>query len=113
MFSGIERRSEPRVRIAVRVQISGTDAQSEEYSEKVLAMNLSRQGALLWGVQAELQPGDVLQLSYGERSARFQIVWVLEQKRRAGSQIALRLLQNQDCPWEAALPAQQAAEQLC
>jgi hypothetical protein len=113
MFSGIERRGEPRVRIAVRVQISGTDAQYEEYSEKVLAMNLSRHGARLWGVQAELQPGDVLRLDYGKHSAEFRIVWVLEERRGAGSQVAVRLLQNQDCPWEEALPAQQAAEQLC
>ena len=113
MVSGIERRGEPRVRIAVRVQISGRDAQYEEYCEKVLAMNLSRHGALLWGVQAELQPGDVLSLSYGQRFAQFRIVWVLDERRGTSSQVALRLLQNQDCPWEEALPAQQAAEQLC
>jgi hypothetical protein len=113
MVSGIERRGEPRVRIALRVQISGTDAQHEEFSEKVLAMNLTRQGARLWGVQADLQPGHVLRLSYGKCSAEFRIIWVLEEKRRVGSQVGLRLLQNQDCPWEEALPAQQAAEQLC
>ena len=113
MFSGIERRREPRVRIAVRVQISGRDAQYEEYSEKVLAMGLSRHGALLWGVQAELEPGDILSLSYGQHSAQFQIVWVLDEARGTGSQVAVRLLQNQECPWEEVLPAQQAAEQLC
>jgi hypothetical protein len=113
MFSGIERRREPRVRIAVRVQISGRDAQYEEYSEKVLAMNLSRHGALLWGVQAELEPGDILSLSYGQRSAQCRIVWVLDEARGTGSHVAVRLLQNQDCPWEEALPAHEAAEQLC
>ena len=113
MISGIERRGEPRVRIAVRVQISGMDAMFEEYSEKVLAMNLSRHGARLWGVQAELEPGDVLTLRYGQRSAQFRIVWVLDEARGTGCKVAVRLLQNQDCPWEEALPAEQAAEQLC
>lgn len=112
MFS-MERRSEPRVRVAARVQISGTDAQYGGYSEQVLAINLSRHGALLWGVETELRSGDVLTLNYGKRSAQFQIVWVLEEAGATGQQVALRLLQNQDCPWEEALPAVQAAVLLC
>ena len=109
----MERRSEPRVRVAARVLISGTDAQQDEYSEKVLAINLSRHGALLWGVNSELRSGDVLTLNYGQRSAQFRIVWVLEEARGARTQVALLLLQNEDCPWEEALPAVQAAVQLC
>lgn len=112
MFS-MERRSEPRVRVAVRVLISGTDAQRDGCSEQVLAINLSRHGALLWGVKSELRSGDVLTLKYGKRSAQFQIVWVLEEAGGADQQVALRLLEEQDCPWEEALPAVQAAVQLC
>ena len=108
-----DRRGEPRIRIAVRVRISGRNAQHETFTERALAVNLSRDGALLWGIATELRSGDFITLQYGKRAARFRIVWVLEEAEFSGTQVAIQLLHNQACPWEEALPVQQAAEQLC
>jgi len=99
----IERRSEPRVRIAVRVTVSGTDTRCEEFSESVVATNLSRGGALLSRVAAELRCGDLIAVRYGVCLARFRIVWVLDMGNE-GSEVAIHRLRGQPCPWEGVLP---------
>jgi hypothetical protein len=109
----MERRTEPRVRVALRVQVCGNDAQQEAFSETVLAINLSRNGSLLWGVQAELRSGGLVTIRYANRAALMRVVWVFDEDDVQGSQVALRLIKDQDCPWEEALPTPQAAEQLC
>jgi hypothetical protein len=104
----LERRNEPRVRAALWVDVSGTDAQREPFSQRVIAINLSLNGGLLWGVEAELRSGDVITVSYLERKALFQVVWVLEESA-VGAQVALHRLAEQPCPWGEALPAATAA----
>ena len=108
----VERRGESRVRIQLRVQLSGTDARCERFSESVVATNLSRSGALLTKVETELRCGDLIVVEYGNRRAHFRIVWVLEGGTQEGTRIAIHKLGNQDCPWEAVLPleAEIAAE---
>ena len=104
-----ERRSEPRVRAALWVDITGTDVHREPFSERVIAINLSEHGALLWGVEAELRSGDLITVAYNRRKAHFQVVWVLEESP-IGAQVAVHRLPEQPCPWEEALPAAVGAE---
>jgi hypothetical protein len=99
-----ERRSEPRVRAALWVEVAGTDVQHEPFSERVIAINLSEHGALLWGVEAELRSGDVITVAYHERKGQFQVVWVLEESA-VGAEVAVHRLAEQPCPWEEALAA--------
>lgn len=106
----IERRSEPRIRIAVRVKVSGADARCGAFSETVLATNLSRSGALLTKVEAELRCGDRITVEYGSRTAHFRIVWVLGNGAREGPQVAIHKVANQECPWEAVLPLEEMVE---
>jgi hypothetical protein len=104
-----ERRSEPRVRAALWVEVAGTDAQCEPFSERVIAINLSLNGGLLWGVEAELRSGDIITVTYLNRKAQFQVVWVLEESP-VGAQVAVRRLAEQPCPWENALPTEVVVE---
>jgi hypothetical protein len=96
------RRSEPRVRNTLRVQISGIDACCEEFSENALAVNLSRAGALACGVHAGLRCGDFITVRYGENIAHFRVIWVLE-SGIGGSAIAIHRVQHERCPWEEVL----------
>jgi hypothetical protein len=100
----LERRREPRFRAALRVEISGTDAQREEFSERVIAINLSHNGALLWGVKAELRSGDRVVVRCLGRRVQLQVVWILEEGLD-GSQVAVRRVHEEPCPWEEALPS--------
>lgn len=104
----LERRSEPRVRSTLRVEISGVGAGCEKFSENVLASNLSRGGALLSGVQADLRCGGFILVRYGEHRAHFRIVWVLE-SGMGGNDVAIHRVPNERCPWEEALPHEETA----
>ena len=55
-----DRRSEERVRIELRVKVSGVDARCENFSEHALATNISRSGALLSKITTQLRCGDLL-----------------------------------------------------
>jgi hypothetical protein len=103
-----ERRREPRVRAEVWVEVSGSDARCENYRERVLATSLSRGGALLTQVHAELRCGDLIGVEFGGRHAYFRIVWVLSSGESQGMQVAIHKLTSQACPWEKMLPAEPA-----
>jgi hypothetical protein len=100
----LEHRREPRVAAVLRVEISGKDAQQCPFLDQVLAINLSQNGALLWGVKAELRSGDGITVNYQGRQAQFRVVWILEE-RRAAVEVAIHRQPGEPCPWEEALPA--------
>ena len=105
----IERRKQSRVRVELRVEISGMDAACEIFSQSAMATNLSRSGALLRGVAAILRCGDLLTMKYGERHAEFRIVWVLDRGAHDGLEVAVHRLEGSPCPWEAVLGMQETA----
>jgi hypothetical protein len=104
----LERRKEPRMRMELRVRVSGSDAACEEFSEHVAATNLSRSGALLSKVKVELRCGDLLAIEYDGRQANFRIVWVLDAAAHEGSQVAVHRVGNRPCPWEKILQSAEA-----
>ena len=101
----IERRKEPRVRLSLPVKVSGTDGEGELFTTTVKATSLSRSGALLTGLRAELRCGDMLTVEYEGRKADFRIVWVLNLGRRQSAEVAVHKLSPQPCPWEDVLSA--------
>ena len=103
-----ERRKETRVRAELCVEVSGTDAHCGAFRETVLATSLSRSGALLTNVHAQLRSGDLLAVEYGGRHAYFRIVWTLEGGGCEGMQVAIHRLTSQLCPWEKILPSEPA-----
>jgi hypothetical protein len=103
-----ERRKEPRVRAEVWVEVSGKDARCDSYRERVLAMSLSRSGALLTNVHAELRCGDLIGVEHEDCHAYFRIVWVLSSGEMDGMKVAIHKLTSQACPWEKMLPAEPA-----
>jgi hypothetical protein len=106
-----ERRKQSRVRVELRVEVSGKDASSETFSQSAMASNLSRSGALLSGVAAVLRCGDRLSVKYGERQAKFRIIWVLDRGAHDGCEVAVHRLAESPCPWEAVLGLQETARE--
>ena len=107
----IERRKQSRVRVELRVEISGMDAACEIFSQSAMATNLSRSGALLRGVAVVLRCGDLLSVKYGERQAEFRIVWVLDRGTHDGFEVAVHRLASSPCPWEGVLGLQETARE--
>jgi hypothetical protein len=70
------KRREPRIDTAVPVRIFGTDTNGRTFSEKLTTLNVSRHGAELGGVQAQLKMGEIIGLTYGTNKAHFRVMWV-------------------------------------
>lgn len=98
----IERRKEPRTRLSLPVTVSGRDADGEPFTTHVEATSLSRSGALLRGIEAELRCGDLLTVEYEGRKADFRIVWVLNLGDRRSAKVAVHKPSYMPCPWESA-----------
>jgi hypothetical protein len=87
------------------VTVSGRDAGGELFTTNVEASSLSRSGALLRGIGAELRCGDLLTVEYKGHKADFRIVWVLNLGDRRSAKVAVHKPSLMPCPWESALPA--------
>jgi hypothetical protein len=98
-----ERRQEHRVRIELRVKVSGIDAGCERFSERAIATNISRGGALLSQIQTDLRCGDLLEIEYGSHRTQYRIVWVFDDGLKGGARVAVHRVGNRPCPWEELL----------
>jgi hypothetical protein len=72
----MDRRKQPRVFVELPVQIWGMDAHSRPFTQPASLRTISGRGATLQGVDAQLKPGDVLDVQYQGNKAQFRIVWL-------------------------------------
>jgi hypothetical protein len=102
----VGKRREPRVDKAVPVRIFGTDSNGQIFSEKLNTLNVSRHGAELGGVQAQLTMGEIIGLTYGTNKVHFRIMWVGSPGSPKQGRIGLLNLSPEKPLWDFALPAQ-------
>jgi hypothetical protein len=97
------RRREPRMQAKLHVRIAGVDASGRSILLMVPTRNVSRQGALIEGVQDTLKVGQIVAITYQASRARFRVTWV-GAGDRAG-QIGVQSIEGQKCIWNTnALP---------
>jgi hypothetical protein len=97
------KRREPRVLAKLHVRISGIDASGRPILLMVPTLNVSRQGALLEGIQAMLKVGDSVAITYKTSKARFRVTWVGDAER--AGQIGVQIVETEKCIWDSsALP---------
>jgi hypothetical protein len=97
------KRREPRKPAKLHVRIAGLDASGRPILLMVPTRNVSRQGALLEGVQGMLKVGEIVTITYKTSKARFRVTWVGD-AARAG-QIGVQSVETEKCIWDAtALP---------
>jgi len=97
-------RREGRKDMKVSVRIFGTDAAGKLFSETVSTINISRDGVLLSGVQAELKPGETIGIGYGAQKGRFSVKWVGEPNSPRARQVGLMNLTPDKPLWDFPLP---------
>lgn len=105
----IDRRKEPRFETDVELVVWGVDTHGECFMQPARARDISLSGALLSGIDTELQSGDVVGILYAGRKARFRVVWVRYDGTGDLLQVAVHRVAADDCPWldlvsEAATP---------
>jgi len=106
----IDRRRESRARTALTVRVWGIDANGRAFNDQTFVRDISLRGALLEGLEHPIRPGDLVGVQYGERRARFHVVWVGKIGLGENFRAALQRLQRDDCPWRDELPECQISE---
>ncbi|MBZ5521816.1 MAG: hypothetical protein LAP21_06205 [Acidobacteriia bacterium] len=101
------KRREYRMTVPLSVRLWGLDRHGRVFSQNVKTLNIATNGARLYGVTAELEPGFLVGLQCGNMRARFMVVWVGEKGGSRESQVGLRAAANGI--WSVALPT--AAEE--
>ena len=64
--------------------------------------NISRQGALLAGIQGKLKPGEIIAITYKNSKARFRVTWVGDVGTEGSGQIGVQSLEPGKCIWDTA-----------
>ena len=95
---------EPRLTVDLPVRIWGMNAEGRAFSQHARAQNISKEGALLSGVESELKVGDVIGVQCGDKKARCNVVWVVNTGLIQKNQVGIKLLSDQECPWKVYLP---------
>jgi hypothetical protein len=72
----MDRRSQQRISVELPVQIWGMDANARPFTQPASLRTISGRGATLQGVNAQLKPGDIVDLQYQGAKAQFRIVWL-------------------------------------
>jgi hypothetical protein len=78
---------------------------NQPFFQSAIAQNISATGACIYGIEPELKVGDVIGVQYETRKARCKIIWVVDAGALKKTQVGVKLVVDQDCPWLAALPA--------
>jgi hypothetical protein len=82
------------------------DAEGRPFFQTATASNISSDGALLSKINHPLKPGDVIGVQYGDKKARFHVVWVVDAGLIKRIEAGVKILQNQQSPWQELTPAE-------
>ncbi len=99
------RRREPRKEVQVPVRIFGTDSLGQVFSEKVVTVNVSHQGAELSGVQAKINLDEIVGLTYGTSRVHFRVKWVGEAGTPKAGHVGMLNISPEKPLWDFPLPA--------
>ncbi len=72
----MDRRKERRVNLELPVRIWGVDRMARPFAEIVRVRNVSDHGAVLIGMRAKMQTGELLDVQNGSSRAQFRIMWI-------------------------------------
>ena len=105
IIRNIDRRHESRTILDLALTIWGVDTKGERFLHEARARDISLSGALLSGLEGDLQPGDVIGILYAGKKARFRVVWVRYDESGDKMQAAVHRISSDACPWQDLLPS--------
>ncbi|MCU1295925.1 MAG: type pilus assembly PilZ [Acidobacteriaceae bacterium] len=100
----MEQRPELRLEADIPVRVWGMDAEGRPFFQSASAGNISSHGAMLSRINHGLKPGEVIGVQYGEKKARFRVVWVVDGGLVRKIEAGVEILDNQQNPWEELTP---------
>src|SRR5258707_11075403 len=97
----MEKRPELRVSADIPVRVWGMDADGKPFFQSALACNLSSDGAQLSQINHSLATGDVIGIQYGDKKARFEVIWIKPALVPQRNDVGVMILPKQEVPWRA------------
>ena len=97
-------RREPRVPARLPVRILGSDGNGKPFSENVNTIDISRYGAKLEGMQAQVLVGEVVGVTQGASKGRFVVQWAGQPGTPQAGQLGLLNHAPDKWTWETPLP---------
>jgi hypothetical protein len=95
----MDQRQETRREAALIVRIWGMDSDGHAFFQNVKADNVTTEGASLSGISHPLKMGDVIGVQYGERKARFKIMWLVDRGTVRKIEAGIQVMDGQYAPW--------------
>lgn len=89
----MQNRREPRFPLQMPTLVSGFDRKGRAFIEQAQTLDISVAGARLTGLSSEVSPGTILAVKQGDRRARFQVLWVGEQRIQSETHLGLRCVE--------------------
>src|SRR5882724_2240732 len=103
------KRRDPRIQVTLEVRIAGIDANGRPLLQAAKTRNISRQGALLEGIQGTFKRDEIISVTWKNNKARFRVAWVGNAGTNRTGQIGVQSVDPSKCIWDAAaLPASAA-----
>ena len=96
----MDRRRQSRVFVDLPVQIWGMDSYSRPFTQSASLRSISGRGATLQGVDAQLQPGEIVDVLYGGATAQFRIVWCGKPGTEMAGEVGLERLSAGAMLWD-------------
>lgn len=93
-------RKEPRITAVLPVRIFGMDALGRPFNAVVHTLNISRTGALLANVDAQLNIGDIIGIQKGLSKAKFRVQWIGQKDTPAQGQLGVACTEPNKVIWE-------------
>lgn len=94
---------EPRTEVDLAVRVFGMSSESKPFFQQARACNISGHGARLSGIEQQLKAGDILGVQFGDKKARFRVIWAVNAGHLKKNEIGIQLLDGQSVPWPAEL----------
>jgi hypothetical protein len=91
---------EPRLDVELPIRVFGMGTDGRPFLHNAQARNISHHGAKLSGLEAQLKPGDVIGVQFGDRKARCKVIWVVDAGQAQKVSVGVNLVEGQACPWE-------------
>jgi hypothetical protein len=104
-------RAEPRIDVALSIQITGTDIHGKPFMETVRTCNVSRRGAQLEGVQAKVKVHDTVTIKCDDRQEDFRVAWVGASLTPLAGQIGVIVVEHNTTLWDPAIQRSARQEQ--
>jgi hypothetical protein len=96
----MDRRRQQRVFVELPVQIYGMDSHSRPFTQPASLRTISGRGATLQCVDAQLKPGDVVDVLYEGTRAQFRIVWCGKPGTEMAGEVGLENLSSGTMFWD-------------